>query len=295
MSLLKDGFTLIHEHITIDLSKVKQNDDCNLRCFEETVEEFKRLYDLGVRNIVDVTADGMGRDVHYVEEVAKQTGINILHATGVYKEPFLPEYVENASVQELSEKMTTELLEGIDGTDIKANVIGEIGTSKDEFKESERKVFEAAILTAKETGAVISTHTSLGTCALEQAQMFMEHGLNPEKIIIGHQDLSNNIEQIKNLIDDGFYVGFDTIGKENYLPDVNRIAMLKELEDTDRIDKVCLSLDITRKSSLKSRGGIGYEYLFTKFIPMCQKHGISDESIEMMLVHNPKRLFEVIM
>lgn len=291
MGLLNKGITMIHEHITIDLSAVKENDDCNLRCYEETVDEFKELYQLGVRNIVDVTADGMGRDVDFVTRVSEETGINILQSTGVYKEPFLPEYVERLNIEELSQQMLKEIYHGIGNSDVKASVIGEIGTSKDDFKATEKKIFLAAILAAKESGTVISTHTSLGTCALEQTDLFLEHDLNPNKVIIGHQDLSNNIEQIKKVIDQGFYVGFDTIGKNNYLPDQRRVEMLLELQKTNRIDKVCLSLDITRKSALKSRNGIGYTYLFQTFLPMCKEAGVTQESIDKMLIENPQRLF----
>jgi len=38
----------MHEHTTIDLSRLKNIDDTNLNCFDETVEEFKKL---GVENI----------------------------------------------------------------------------------------------------------------------------------------------------------------------------------------------------------------------------------------------------
>lgn len=57
MKILKEGITLIHEHTTIDLSSVKGIDDTNLNCFDATVEEFKELYEYGVRNIIDVTAE----------------------------------------------------------------------------------------------------------------------------------------------------------------------------------------------------------------------------------------------
>ena len=46
---LVEGITYSHEHVTLDLSGVKQNDDCNLNVFDETVEEFKDLYKKGVR------------------------------------------------------------------------------------------------------------------------------------------------------------------------------------------------------------------------------------------------------
>ena len=41
---LADGYTLMHEHVTINLSGVKKDEDCRLNCFEETVKEFKGLY-----------------------------------------------------------------------------------------------------------------------------------------------------------------------------------------------------------------------------------------------------------
>ena len=51
---LADGYTLMHEHVTINLSGVKKDEDCRLNCFEETVKEFKGLYGYGVRNILEV-------------------------------------------------------------------------------------------------------------------------------------------------------------------------------------------------------------------------------------------------
>lgn len=289
--LLKEGITLIHEHITIDLSGVKQNDDCNLNCYEETLEEFKELYRLGVRNVIDVTADGMGRNVEYVEKVSHLSGINIIQATGYYKEPFLPDSVYTMTVAELAQKMVKEINHGIGDSIVKAGVIGEIGTSKNSFEPLEQKVFEAACLAAKETGAVISTHTTLSTMALEQAAFFLERGMDPASIIIGHQDLLGDEQQINILIDQGFYVAFDTIGKNNYFPDETRAEIIYRLQEAGKIDHICLSLDITRKSNMKHLGGIGYSYMFTDFIPLMKSKGVTEASIHAMLVENPQRLF----
>lgn len=291
--MLIDGITLIHEHTTIDLSRIKNIDDTNLNCKDETIEEFKELYDLGVRNIIDVTACGMGRDVKYVNDVSEKSKINILQATGFYKEPFLPDFVYDLSVDELKDFMINEIKEGIDNTNTRAKIIGEIGTSKDSFEEMEMKVFEAAIKAHLETGTIISTHTSLGTMAKEQANLFKKRGVNPKKVIIGHQDLSQDLEQIKYLINEGFWVAFDTIGKNNYVPDAEKINFLLNLQENQMIDSIVLSMDITRKSNMKYKGGIGYTYLFTDFIPMMREAGITEESIMKMLVDNPKKIFEV--
>lgn len=289
--MLKEGITLIHEHTTIDLSRIKGIDDTNLNCKDETIEEFKELYDLGVRNIIDVTACGMGRNVDYVNEVAEKSKINIIQSTGFYKEPFLPDFVYEYTVEELKDFMVNEIQNGIDGTNTKAGVIGEIGTSKDSFEEMEKKVFEAAIKAHLETGTIISTHTSLGTMAREQAKLFIERGVNPKKVIIGHQDLSEDLEQIKYLINERFWVAFDTIGKNNYVLDTEKIKFLVDLQENNMIDSIVMSMDITRKSNMKYMGGIGYTYLFTDFVPMMKEAGITDESINKIFVENPKKIF----
>ena len=116
--------------------------------------------------------------------------------------------------------------------------------------------------------------------------------MDPTCIIIGHQDLKGDLDQINKLIDLGFYVGFDTIGKNNYFPDEKRAELLFELQQSGRIDKVCISLDITRKSNMKYKGGIGYTYLFTDFIPLLRSKGVTHESIEKMLITNAQNLFK---
>ena len=289
--MLKDGITLMHEHTRIDLSRIKGDDDTNLNCKEATIKEFSELFDYGVRNIVDVTNMGMGRDPEYVREVAEKSGINIIQSTGFYKEPFLPDFVYDMDIDELADLIAKEIEEGIEDTGIKAQVIGEIGTSKDKIKAMEEKIFMASIKAHKKTGAIISTHTSLGTMALDQADLFIKEGVDPAKVVIGHQDLCGNLDQIKKLINLGFYVSFDTVGKNNYFPDVTRAEYLLDLQENNMLDRIFFSMDITRKSNLKYKGGIGYTYLFTEFIPLIKKAGISQESIDKILIDNPRRIF----
>ncbi len=63
-----------------------------------------------------------------------------MQATGFYQDKFLPEFVTEATVDQLTEFMIKEIETGIADTSIKAQVIGEIGTSKDTMTERERKV-----------------------------------------------------------------------------------------------------------------------------------------------------------
>lgn len=286
MTKLIKGYTLMHEHITIDLSGVKNDLDCRLDCYDETLVEFKELYRNGVRNIVDVTNRGMGLNRHYVEKIAQESGINIIQATGFYKVPFLPSDLANKSVQEITDEMINDIR-----NDSSIGIIGEIGTSLNEWKKEELAVFEAAIIAHQATKKPIYTHTTIGTLGLEQAHYFVSKKLDPKRIVIGHMDLSKDLDVIKQVIDLGFFVGFDTIGKNDYFPDEKRIEFLLELEKTNRIHGVVLSEDLTRKSHLNYKGGIGYNYLFTHFIPECRKAGMKESSIEQMLITNPEIIF----
>jgi len=101
-------------------------------------------------------------------------------------------------------------------------------------------------------------------------------------------DLTGNSDYILRMLDQGVYVEFDTIGKENYQPDLLRIEMLKEIEKRGYQDKVFLSMDITRKSNLAYRGGIGYSYLLDTFVPLALENGLSENFIDKMLRDNPR-------
>ncbi|MGL4383558.1 MAG: phosphotriesterase family protein, partial [Bacilli bacterium] len=276
---------------TIDLSGLKNNDDCNLNDKEATIEEFKQLKKLGVTNIIDVTNYGMKPNPLYVQEVALAANINIIQGCGFYQERFFDDYIKNASVEQLANHMIKEINNGIGNTNIKASFIGEIGTSKDGMTINEAKVFKAATIAALKTGVVISTHTTLGLQGRQHVAFFQEANFPLDRVVLGHVDLTGDLAYILELLASGVYIEFDTIGKENYLLDEIRIDMLKAIEQAGYEDKVMLSMDITRKSSLKKYGGLGYSYLLDTFIPKCLQNGISQSFIDKMLCDNPYQLF----
>lgn len=147
-------------------------------------------------------------------------------------------------------------------------------------------------LAAVRTGAVVTTHTTLGTLALEQAEYLKKAGVKPEKIIIGHLDLSQDSDYILSVLKEGVNIGFDTVGKNNYCPDRFRAETLKRIAKEGFLGQVVLSMDITRKSHLKKWGGLGYAYLFETFLPQLLEYGLSEEQIDMLLIDNPDRILK---
>lgn len=287
---LPEKIMYAHEHTTIDLSGPKHNPDCRLDDFDATVEEFRRLAQKGVVGIIDQTNRGMGRNVDYTCRVAKAAGLCITHATGYYKEPFLPSECYRLSEQQLADIMVRELTEGIDGTGIKASVIGEIGTSR-EITEAEAKIFRAASRAHSETGAPICTHTTLGSCGMEQLDIFASFGVDLSRVVLSHIDLSADLDYMKGLLDRGANIAFDTVGKNNYQPDTLRARQLSALCDAGYQDQIVLSMDITRQSHFAARGGLGYSYLLDTFIPMASEAGVCDADLEKLLFRNAARIY----
>ena len=291
MTVLKPGITYAHEHIPIDRSEVIEDEDALLDSQGLVIKELKELYNKGVRNIVEATCRGIGRNVAYAQKVATETGINIVQATGWYQSAFLPIEIYQLSVTQLAEMMIKDITVGIKNTDIKAGVIGEIATTKNRWTEQEEKVFNAAVIASKETHTPIMTHTSIGTLGREQVEFFQKKHANLSKVIIGHVDLTGNPNYVLEMLKTGTNVEIDTIGKNNYMSDAKRVEIIKAAQDAGFTDQIVMSMDITRKSHLKANGGIGYAYLLDSFIPELKAGGVTEEFINKMLVENPQRIF----
>ena len=285
------GYTWVHEHLHIDLSGFKNNLDCRLDQYDLICQEMKDLRALGVSNIIEMTNRYMGRNPQFMLDLMRETGINVVACTGYYQDAFFPEHVAARSVEQLAQEMVDEIVIGIDGTELKAGIIAEIGSSEGVITPLEEKVFIAAARAHIETGRPISTHTSFSTMGVEQLVLLQAHGVDLSRVTVGHCDLKDNLDNILRMIDLGAYVQFDTIGKNNYYPDENRIGMLHELRNRGLLNRVMLSMDITRRSHLKANGGNGYDYLLTTFIPQLRQSGFSQADVDTMLRDNPSQFF----
>jgi len=286
------GKTYMHEHLYLDLSRIKGDPDTHYDATEVVAAELKDLREKGISTIVEVTNTGMGRDLERMKRIAEISGMQVIISTGYYKDPFLPDTVTEETVEALAKRMVGELNEGIDGSGIRAQLIAEIGTSKDVMTEMEEKVFEAAARAHVETGAAISTHTTLGTYALEQLEFFKRFGVDLERVVVGHVDLRCDLEMHMRIADTGATLAFDTIGKVNYASDEARVEHIQKLIERGYGKQIVLSQDLTRKSHLKAFGGIGYSYMLDEFLPKLKAAGVDEDWIQHMLVETPVRILD---
>ena len=243
--------------------------------------------------MVEATNWGMGRDIPALVQVAEATGIHVIASTGVYKEPFLPDWVRDCSEGELASSMVMDIVQGIDDTGVRAHVIGEVGSSAEVITALEKKALRAAAWACRQTGHPIYTHTTLGKLGLEQVRLFEGMGVDLSQVVIGHTDLSSDEEYHLRLADTGCYLGFDTVGKLNYQQDEIRAQRIVELAQRGHLQQVVLSQDLTRKTQLWNRGGIGYAYLLDSFVPRLLDLGLRQQDIDTLLIENPARLLAV--
>lgn len=99
---------------------------------------------------------------------------------------------------------------------------------------------------------------------------------------------------MEKLLQKGFNIGFDTIGKEAYLKDELRIANLKKLILDGYGNQIVLSQDISRKSYFSiCENKYGFKTVMEKFVPACLNAGITEEEIKKLLIENPRRIFNI--
>lgn len=163
-----------------------------------------------------------------------------------------------------------------------------------ELAPSERNVLAAAGMAGYKTGCAVTTHCQLGRLGLEQSALIQKQGINPDKIILGHIDLSDDREYQKSLLDTGVNIGYDTIGKTSYLSDERRADNLMWLLEKGYEDHILLSQDISRKSYMAGQGKYdGYTTVMKKFVPMLRERGITEETLRKLLVSNPARIVDM--
>ena len=286
MIKLKDGYTLMHEHLTIDLMP----GDIGEADFDILCSELTELYAFGIRNIVDLTNQGMGRNPDVLRALASATGINIIPSTGYYLEAYMPPDIRTRPAEELAAEAVRELTWGIDQEGYTAGVIGEIGWSAPKAGKLECIVWEAMSIAAAKTGAVISTHPSIGSEQIPQAEFLIKRGIKPEKIVIGHAEFFPNDEALHALLNLGVNIGIDMIGQNGQDRDEYRADMVVMLRDQGYISQVTLSMDLCSRQELRLYGGHGYVHLFKSFLPLLRERGITEDEIDLMIGRNPMRI-----
>jgi phosphotriesterase-related protein len=264
------------------------------------IQELRRMREVGGQSLVDLTCVETKRNPLGLRRVAEEAGINIVMGCGHYIKDFLSPEFAKTSVDTLAQELISEILVGVDGTDIRAGIIGEIGCSYP-WTEEERRSMLAAVAAQQETGATLSVHPGRNPEApREIIQFIRDAGGDQTRTIIGHIDRTIfELDGVLRLADTGCVIEYDFFGIESsYYPfqeidlpnDAIRLKMIRALIDAGHLSRVLISHDICTRTRLVHYGGHGYGHIFMNIIPMMKRKGFTDDEIDAILVQNPRRL-----
>jgi len=290
------GYTLSHEHLLCDLWPIVHSYDGILDDESLAARELDTYREAGGATVVDVTSGGLGRNPAALRRISQATGVNIVMGAAWYREGVYPRCVYELDSTALAERIVGELNEGVDGTDVRAGVIGEIGTERKFITPAQERVFRASARAHRRTGASIVTHTThFGELALEQIALLEEEAVPPERIIISHLGDRIDRKPLRAIAQKGVYLSIDNIGYTGggYPDDHVRAENVVTLIQEGHLEQILLSGDVCMKSHLHAHGGKGYDHVIRSFLPLLRRHGVTDDEIAVITVENPARALDV--
>ena len=292
------GFVLPHEHTGIHLWQIPNRWDY----WELTPDDALLLPELaayraaGGGTLVDLTLPGVGRDPLRLRRYAEASGLHIVMGAGWYRTAYYPAeaLIDRRTVDDLADELVAGIEGGVDGTDVRPGIIGEIGTDKPWLTALEERVHRAAGRAARRTGLAITTHSVMSAVGLAQLRVFEDEGVDPARVVIGHADSYPVLEHYLEIIRRGANLEFDFLGM-SFTPmerhgEPRIVDLARELVERGHADRLLLSQDVCHNSQLTAYGGNGYVHLLKTFLPELRAAGVPEAAIHQMTVLNPARI-----
>jgi phosphotriesterase-related protein len=299
------GFTLSHEHVVVTsagIPHVFPEFVDRAGSIELAVEELGQAYAGGLRTIVDVTTFDLGRDVRLLAEVSRRSGVQIVCATGTWRD--IPRAFWNESPDTIARLYVREIEAGIEGTGIKAGIIKVANDVEGVTPEGEI-VLRAAARAHRATGVPISTHTwAPGRVGEQQARIFEDEGVDLGRVYIGHSNDTTDLDYLLGLLRRGAWLGLDRFpGRQSETtPDWRgRTETARALIEAGFAHRIMLghdrSVTIThdhpeRRQARRLANPDGYLFITRNVLPLLRQMGIAEETIHQITVENPRRFFE---
>ena len=312
------GRTLMHEHVFTVSSEMAANypelawNGPREDRISEAIGKLNHLKAIGIDSFVDMNVLGLGRSMPDILAVAEHADLNILLATGVYPDRGLPQTIEGRDPRVraaagqpdvLAELFVQDIEKGIAGTGVRAALIKGY-TDRPGVTPVIDRCLRAVAWAHRQTGVPIETHTSaLTEAGLEQQRVFREEGVNLERVVIGHSGDTTDLTYLRAIMDAGSLIASDRFGL--YLEGMasldERVAVISELCTLGYSDRIVLShdahcyADYDFDEGRLNRRTLPYwdhTHLIEHVLPRLLDSGVSQEQIDQMLIHNPRRVFD---
>ena len=309
------GRTYMHEHIFALTADVQQNypqewgsEDARVA---DAVEKLHALAAQGIRTIVDATVVGLGRYIPRIQRIAEQVPeLNIIVATGVYtyesapfffayRGPALNEALGTEVPDPMADMFVKDITDGIAGTGVRAGML-KCAIDHQGMTGGVERVMRAVAKAHKQTGTPITVHTHPGSkTGLDVKKVLCDQeGIDPQRVVLGHSGDTTDCDHLAELADAGFVLGMDRFGINMETTFEARADTLVEMCRRGYAGSMVLShdascyIDWIDPNVMAFLPQWHYLHIGDEVLPYAREHGVTDEQINIMLVDNPRRLFE---
>lgn len=322
------GIVSLHEHLLFGVPGWQHAPEVDFDrpgAFDQIASSLRAFKQLGGGTIVDASGITLGRAVNFYSRLAQVTGVQIVASTGFGNQPLsiLPHfsrrvdyftpgpeqwhrevpgsfYPSHGGTKEylmflFYHELATGMVESnMTRTKLRAGLV-KAGASWGQVTEAEELSLRGAALAAKRAG--VSVITSGVNQARRQLAILLEEGLEPERIVIGHCDDGRalDLERDKEIAQKGACVAYDHIGWEDSsvpyaVPDERRVEMVKAMVAAGFADHVILSCNAIGYAIGMPQPKHSFGHLLKSFVPRLKKAGVSQKTIDTILIENPKRI-----
>ena len=299
------GFTLSHEHVIVTsagIQYVYPEFIDRAGSIERGIADLRTAHSEGLRTIIDVSTIDLGRDIRLLEQVSRESGVNIICATGTWRD--IPRVFWTATPDMIAPLYIREIEEGIENTGIKAGII-KVANDMGGVTEEGEIILRAAARAQKATGVPISTHTwAPERVGEQQVAIFQEEGVDLNRVYVGHSNDTTDTEYLIGLLEKGVWIGLDRYpGRKTELtPDwEGRTQTAWKLIQAGWGRRIMLGHDWSVTLSIASQemqeqrhqyNPDGYLFITRRVIPRLKQLGATGDDINNIFIDNPRRFFE---
>ncbi|MCC6168074.1 MAG: esterase [Caldilineaceae bacterium] len=284
------GMILPHEHIFVDLGPIEAASYRQARAADVVAlmgPEIEKIKAQGVSALVECTPEGVGRRADIDLEVSRATDFPIVLPTGIYREPWVPQWAQDAGEEEIAVWMIGELTEEIVGTGVRAAWI-KVSAGDEGITPLEAKILRAAARAGAATGAIIGSHTIRGQVVRDQLEIIEQSGYRADRFIWIHTQAEPDTALHLEIARRGAWLEYDAIGSEQYA-DGYFVDAIRRGFDAGFGDRLLLSQDRGWYDPSKPGGGPvqPFTYLVETFLPSLRAAGFDAPAIRQLTHSNP--------
>jgi phosphotriesterase-related protein len=285
------GTTLIHEHFLVDfigadkIHSDRWNRDAVIKKVLPYLEEAKSK---GVKTIFDCTPAFLGRDVVLLQQLARQSGLQLVTNTGYYgavQNKYLPPWAFTETAEQLAARWISEWENGIDGTGVRPGFMKISVDAATPLSELHQKLARAAALAHLKTGLTICSHTGPADAAFQQLELLKSSGVHPSAFVWVHAQVEKNTSHYIDAAKQGAWLSLDGMGWGDH---DRYAASLAELKKAGLLHRVLISHDAGWfKPEAPEDVFTGFTAIFTELLPRLKQYGFTKSDIDRLLVKNP--------